>query len=264
MKESQLSGLLIAGLLAILGTVAGGVVKGYWDTQLAEKEFHSKLILRALEPDDGSERAKSLKFLVRAKLISDPNIEEGLKNIYQDEGSIPQFQPVNALPRDFSSVKPPELKKSIALLVALRVYHGQVIDAITPVFVKLAPDLSIKEEIDGKRYGGEGGDETVLKKDGYIITGIDVTRGTYFGGKDVIHLRAIFNKLTPSGIDPNNEFKTEKLGSGEYATDLKTEQFRAEPGNYISDFGVKPSKHTDGKEYLGEFIFEQEKLPIED
>ena len=49
-SDTQISALIVAGLLAALGTVAGNVVKGYWDTTLAQKDFQSKLILRALEP----------------------------------------------------------------------------------------------------------------------------------------------------------------------------------------------------------------------
>jgi hypothetical protein len=42
MAEEKISALLITGLLAILGTVGGGVVKGYWDTQLASEDFQSE------------------------------------------------------------------------------------------------------------------------------------------------------------------------------------------------------------------------------
>ena len=62
MKENQLSGLLITGLLAILGTVTGQALQGYWDTKLAAKEFQSKLILRALEPDDLMKGLNRLNF----------------------------------------------------------------------------------------------------------------------------------------------------------------------------------------------------------
>jgi hypothetical protein len=61
--KSQIWPLLITGLLAILGTVAGGVIKGYWDTSLAERKFQSDLVMKALESDVESERIKSLKFI---------------------------------------------------------------------------------------------------------------------------------------------------------------------------------------------------------
>ena len=38
-RTSQIGGLLITGLLAILGTVAGGVLKSYWDNSLADREY---------------------------------------------------------------------------------------------------------------------------------------------------------------------------------------------------------------------------------
>jgi hypothetical protein len=62
MSDSKISGLIVTGLLAVLGTVAGGVMKGYWDTNLAKMDFQSKLILRALEPTDVKQRVSSLQF----------------------------------------------------------------------------------------------------------------------------------------------------------------------------------------------------------
>jgi len=61
----------------------GGVIKGYWDTRSAEKDFQSKLILRGLKSDVVSERVKSLEFLVKANLISDPKVKDG--NIKQEK-----------------------------------------------------------------------------------------------------------------------------------------------------------------------------------
>ncbi|RKZ88435.1 MAG: hypothetical protein DRR19_12560 [Candidatus Parabeggiatoa sp. nov. 1] len=63
--------LLITGLLAILGTVVGGVVKSRLETKLADKDLQSKLIMRALESDKTEERINSLQFLVETNLISD-------------------------------------------------------------------------------------------------------------------------------------------------------------------------------------------------
>ena len=41
MKENQISVLLITGLLAIIGTVGGSVIQGYWDAQAASRDFES-------------------------------------------------------------------------------------------------------------------------------------------------------------------------------------------------------------------------------
>ena len=91
----KISGLLVTGLLAVLGTVVGGVVKGYWDTNLAKMDFQSKLILRALEPEDVEQRVSSLEFLVKANLITSPEIRDGLTGILEEGAqSVPQFQPI--------------------------------------------------------------------------------------------------------------------------------------------------------------------------
>ncbi len=268
MKE--ISGLLIAGLLAILGTVAGGVIQGYMDTQLAASDFQSKLILRALEPNDVSERIKSLEFLVDAKLISNPEVEAGLKDIIaKGEDGIPQFQPANVLPQNDSgegftpSVKPPQLKNSLAPLVAVQVKYGDIIDAITPVFAELAPDLSVKNKVMGNQYGGESGDAVLLEQEGYVITGIDVYRGTYFGKKEIIHIQIIWHRLTLLGIDSIDKIISEKLGSGNFAEDVHLEQLHAKLGYYIDDFNVESTSHTDGTKFLGDINITQKELPLE-
>lgn len=91
-NDSDINGVLIAGFLAITGTVVGGVVKGYWDTKLSEKDFQAKLILRALEADNVNVRANSLKFLVATNLISSRKIRKGINELIQEgRESIPQF-----------------------------------------------------------------------------------------------------------------------------------------------------------------------------
>jgi hypothetical protein len=90
-KTQGINPLLITGLLAILGTVAGEVIKGYWSNTLADKDFQSKLVLDALEADDEDARKKALEFLVTTNLISDPKIQKGVNRSTKDD-NVPQFQ----------------------------------------------------------------------------------------------------------------------------------------------------------------------------
>jgi hypothetical protein len=48
-NKSALTTVLITGLLALLGTIGGRVIKGFWDKQLADQQLHSNLVLKALE-----------------------------------------------------------------------------------------------------------------------------------------------------------------------------------------------------------------------
>ncbi len=76
-----MNGLLITGLLAILGTVVGGIIKSRQEIRSAESQFQSDLILRALESDDPKEQTGSLQFLLDIRLISDPDLKEGIEKI---------------------------------------------------------------------------------------------------------------------------------------------------------------------------------------
>jgi hypothetical protein len=88
--SNGINALLITGLLAIFGTVTGEVIKGYWSNTLADKDYHSKLILDALTSKDIDVRKQSLQFLVDTNLVTDSKLKEGiLQSINQ--GNVPQF-----------------------------------------------------------------------------------------------------------------------------------------------------------------------------
>ena len=257
----KVSGLLVTGLLAVLGTVVGGVVKGYWDTNLAERDFQSKLILRALEPKEVKERIKSLEFLVKANLISSPEVRQGLAGILKEgTQSIPQFLPVGtpgvntiSSVRDKVIQKFPTLKEKSIALIGFRVLHGDIIDAVTPIYAEVTKSLELKDEFEGDRIGGTGGEETVLKKPGHIVTGFDVQYGSYFGRSEVVHFQVVWKLLTPQGIDPNSTAVSKKLGAGTYVKIIKPpKEFRAKSGAFISDFAAATSQHTSGETFLND------------
>lgn len=154
--------LLITGLLAILGTVVGGVVKSRLETKLADKDLQSKLIMRALESDKTEERINSLQFLVETNLISDSQLKEGINQVVRNgEKNIPQFTPVGSV----NSVVPTDDKQTAPLaLVALKVRSGDIIDAVTPVFAEVTPDLKLQNRKYGLQVGGTGGGETQLEQ----------------------------------------------------------------------------------------------------
>jgi len=176
-----MNGLLITGLLAVLGTVIGSVIKARQETKSADKKFQSDLILRALESNNTEARIDSLQFLINTNLISDQEIREGIAQVipkpHEWNLKIPQFtqvgfiQPVNPV----NPVNPVVPTDDHFALVALKVRSGSIIDAITPVFAEVTPDLKLINRKDGQQVGGKGGTEKLLEqKERYIITGIDV------------------------------------------------------------------------------------------
>lgn len=265
MSESNISGIVVTGLMAVLGTVAGSVIKGYWDTSLAEKDFQSKLILRALEPSNPSERITSLSFLIKTNLISDPAVREGVSVVLKEgEKSIPQFRPVNvstnmgglgsvSSAREQLLEKFPTLKGKPVALVGFRVRHGDIIDAVTPIFAEVTPQMVLNGEYDGNRIGGSGGGESILKKPGYVVTGFDVYRGEYFGRTEVIQFQVIWTRLSKNGLEGSDTVLSEKVGSGNYAKPLaEPTKFRADKDAFISDFKATVSLHTSGETFLND------------
>src|SRR5947209_18705034 len=265
--------LLVTGLLAVLGTTAGGVVKGYWDSKLAAHDFQSKLILRAMEPADAEARIKGLKFLRDTNLISDPAVREGIKTVI-DNDTVPQFLPANTVPPPggvaaVPSVKAtmtalnPALRGKVLALTGLKVRHGDVIDGLTPIFAEISPDLKVGKRSEAPSIGGTGGDETSLEHDGYLLTGVDVYRGDYYGRTEVVQLQVTWQRLTPQGLDRNDEIVSPKLGSGSNAkVSQPAKQFRAQPGYYISDFSAASSSHSSGETLFNNISIKFEKLPL--
>lgn len=267
MSDSNISGLIVTGLLAVLGTVAGAVIKGYWDTNLAQMDFQSKLILRALESADVKQRISSLQFLVKANLISDSRVREGVNTVLQEgEEGIPRFLPVGTpttlgsfgvdkvgSPRERIVEKYPTLLGKNIALIGFRVRHGDIVDAVTPIYAEVTTSLELKGEFEGDRIGGTGGSETVLKQPGYVVTGFDIQRGDYFGRSEVVHMQVIWNRLTRNGIVPDSTMVSEKLGSGNYAKISEPpKQFRAKANAFISDFAATISHHTSGETFLND------------
>ncbi|RKZ39235.1 MAG: hypothetical protein DRQ49_12105 [Gammaproteobacteria bacterium] len=267
-----MNGLLITGLLAVLGTVIGSVIKARQETKSADKKFQSDLILRALESNNTEARIDSLQFLINTNLISDQEIREGIAQVipkpHEWNLKIPQFtqvgfiQPVNPV----NPVNPVVPTDDHFALVALKVRSGSIIDAITPVFAEVTPDLKLINRKDGQQVGGKGGTEKLLEqKERYIITGIDVVRGSYFDfdRDEVVHIQVFWHKLTPQGIDPTAKIASEKLGAGNHVKSLKPlEKLRVKSGYYISDLTLSYSHRTGGENYINNIVIKQSKLPI--
>ncbi|MEM9149918.1 MAG: hypothetical protein AAGB19_05640, partial [Cyanobacteria bacterium P01_F01_bin.3] len=135
-----------------------------------------------------------------------------------------------------------------------------VIDAITPIFAEVTPDRVIANMHEGVSMGGTGGGEVLLLHEGYLITGINVEYGDYFGANEIVHIEIIWSKLTPKGLDPNDVIASEKLGSGNFATILDREELWAEPGSYISDIFSTASTHTSGETFLNSLAIEVSEL----
>jgi hypothetical protein len=93
-QKSSSDGLrtvLITGLLALFGTIGGGLLQGYWADQVAKQDFEARLVLSALQTKNVDDRIKSLNFLVSTHLLRDPEIIAGIRATVNDRQSVPIF-----------------------------------------------------------------------------------------------------------------------------------------------------------------------------
>lgn len=77
-EKTQISGLLITGLLAIISTVAGGIIKGCMETNLARYKFQAELVSNAMNKAE-DERFRRLTELVNTNVISEKKIRSGIE-----------------------------------------------------------------------------------------------------------------------------------------------------------------------------------------
>jgi hypothetical protein len=100
-------------------------------------------------------------------------------------------------------------------------------------------------------------------KPGHLVTKVLVTRGDYFGARHVIHVQIVWQKLTSDGLD-SNKITSKRLGTGEYASNLKQVAYAAPANYYISDLFVPPSEvpHTSGEKYLTDLEANFKPLPF--
>lgn len=88
---------LTGGIFAVLGTLAGALVTGWSQVELAQQKFNSDLVLKALESDSADQRLESLKFLVETNLIKDQDIQSGVSAYAtakeNNPSAIPQVSP---------------------------------------------------------------------------------------------------------------------------------------------------------------------------
>jgi hypothetical protein len=92
-KSSAVKALILSGFFAVLGTVIGGVVQGYWNVRLAEQKYQSDLILKALESSSPEERLQSLKLLVHTNLIKQSDVRDSVSNYILEKQKDPETIP---------------------------------------------------------------------------------------------------------------------------------------------------------------------------
>jgi hypothetical protein len=264
--------ILIPPLFILLGKIADGYFDNKNIKDQGEVDFRNKL-LDTLGSGDNAERHDEVYSIYKK---SGMTVEEFKKKIepiaFGSFKNYPQYTQETGVGvvssiKEGIIAKNPALKNRLLALVALKVSAGEVIDSIIPIFNEITPDLKVKDEpIEGEKVGGNGGGAILLEQKGYIITGIDVYRGNYFGRVEVILIQVIWHKLaTQGGIDPNTTIVSEKLGGANGWADKSQppKKFRTTSGNYFSDFrDISFSYHTSGETFLHDFEMGQEKLPI--
>ena len=251
--------IFTTAFVSVISAIAGGIIKGRWEERLAKQKQEGEYIEKIITSQDTEQWANSLKLLVQVGVIKDESIMVGINALSESPEKMSQFVEIgnNWASNDHAQfvAEHPELEDSSFALTGFKVRHGDVIDALTPIYaeMKIKPnsDLTLGDNRPGKQLGGAGGAETILEQEGYIITGVNTYHGTYFDVPHIIHIQIIWNKLTPQGIDSTDEIISEKLGNGNYARNISPEiQFRTNKGHYISDFTATPVLHTDGALYL--------------
>jgi hypothetical protein len=151
-------------------------------------------------------------------------------------GSTPQYTPTQTVQLPYA-------------LVGLTINNGNAIDRIVPMYAPIGAGFVLQQPVLGQAVGGGGGTPMVFQPPGYVLTGLDVYRGVYAGVDEVLGMKLYWNRLTPSGIDPNDGVTSTAMRSV-YPQTFPMKVLRATPGSYISNIIITPSTHTDGRTFV--------------
>ena len=135
-----------------------------------------------------------------------------------------------------------ESEQNKLVLAGLVIRHGEIIDALQPIYRKINEDGTLSEPIKGNQYGGNGGASTGVYKNNFIVVGFIYITGRWMGEERIAGLYTILQEWKngrPSGdkiiLGPFGDVG--KLSFG------KLTHFKVyNQGIYISDLQVKNSE----------------------
>jgi hypothetical protein len=257
-KKEGFTPLLITGLLALMGTIVGGIVQTYVEKQQQNNEFRTNLILKALEPEDPSNRLASLKFLLDANLIKDPKYPGvGLDSLINNINLIPQFSSNNKIllsSEENLLKKYPELHKDSIALIGFKVRFGCVIDGVIPIYAKMVNHKHKYIQLDGcymgDIVGGNEGIEHILVRENHVVSKIQISYGTYESVEQLAQLK-IFWKCLEHGDKPcTGEESSELMGKAcDIKGPLKTIYLSVGKDSVITSLYVDTNSH-DKRTYI--------------
>jgi len=167
--------------------------------------------------------------------------------VAQDQAAyVPGAQTSVPQSADASQYTPVGPSRPLAL-VGMKVHAGDVINAILPIYAGIDGNV-VQSPVLGQIVGGAGGTEKVYDPAGYVLTGLDVYRGSYKGNDEVVGMRIYWSKLLPEGIASAGEIESTIMASSPPGLTVKT--LRAPAGEYISNVVLTPSTHPDGSTYV--------------
>ena len=150
--------------------------------------------------------------------------------------------------------------RKIWLVSGFKIRHGDIIDAITPIYSQINnKTFEVYQTKVGERIGGTGGGESIETMGGYFVKGIEYQRGLYFGAHEVAYIRIIYGKLTPEGLA--GSIASRVYGSGNYVQKLlPTESFIARQSFIVSNIQAISKQQTSGEIFLNNLAVIQKKL----
>ncbi|PIR38906.1 MAG: hypothetical protein COV35_05345 [Alphaproteobacteria bacterium CG11_big_fil_rev_8_21_14_0_20_39_49] len=80
------------------------------------------------------------------------------------------------------------------VLAGLVIRHGEIIDALQPIYRPINYDGTLGEPYKGKQYGGNGGNRTEIYNDDYVMVGVIYKQGYWMGSKRLASFSPIMQK----------------------------------------------------------------------
>ena len=155
--------------------------------------------------------------------------------------------------RSLLAASNPASRNKRLFISGFRVRHGEIVDALAPVFTEQLADGRLGEVFESPLVGGTGGSVTTVSRSGYYVRALEVQRGQWDNIQTLVTLKVVWAALpvAPNATQPPAISAT-TFGTGKNAElTSKPSTVAAELNFGLSDLLVSTSRNGAGNLFLG-------------
>lgn len=156
--------------------------------------------------------------------------------------------------RSLLAASNPATRSKRLFISGFRVRHGEIVDALAPLFTEQLADGRLGEVFESPLVGGTGGSVATVSRPGYYVRALEVQRGQWDNFQTLVTLKVVWAALPVSANAPQPPaIPATTFGTGKNAAfNSKPSTVAADLNFGLSDLLVSTSRNGAGKLFLGD------------